>query len=967
MLKFYSILPLFIAFAASGCNSAASNNHNNHVIQNSVITHEINIQKSDLLKGSAILNNTNYYQTYTSNDGPMVTQMSAEFYSGDLCQSSTIAEQINLNFAPMYFVNPISAPSITFCKLYSNSQGTGCDQLFNDTVVSKKIKSIRINYGFNNGKSFAGTCLYNNNIGYETFADFSDPNNPKACSTANGEWQKCSLSQSYATTFIYAPTIQLLKTGQTSSLPFNAPLYSDGNLQSGILEDTSGVRFTTETKNGTTCIIDNLTGLEWPQDWSTLQKSHWSPTPTNLNICGYTDWRTPTQNEIMSLFDFSQADNITNFLGKIGFINIPFSKEFSSGNIWTAEEYLPNLNNGWLTNLAHSGNYYMDKNTSNYIIPVRNYNTKYVPPISTQPTSGGYGTPWPTKRFSPPQNYSGTDKCLTDSMTKLTWTSNLSTMISSIDFNQKYTLDAAISNAAILNNKQYCGYSDWRLPTIYELSLLTNYNTGPSISVGTWLNSQGFNFGNLYNNEFFWSHDGLPSKPNNHFLISMIDGYYVALNNLPPITGRNIFVHGPVTTFNTNNRFSKETVNGQTCLIDNTTGIEWPQDWNTFNQGKTISFDNALKDFTLEQQKSYCGHNDWHIPSVNELNSLINYLAPNPSDWLNANGFQNVTSGGAIATYWSSTPYSFNNLNYWAPNFITPQNNYFPKTSLHGFIMARSYDGNIGQGAPANTQSVGGAGIAWPTNRFITTADKTECVNDMLTGLMWIKDLNTIGDGTKPVNWQTAINNIDKANKGYGYCGYHDWRLPNITELRSLINYGDISPAGWLNNNKFILNIQPTFFWTSTTSGWDNNLAYFLSFNDGYFWVHDKNSSALVMPVRGGYSSKGNTKQPQSCPITKNSDGSYKLPGGDWQSFHLSPREQFYQGKTFPCHDTKYDGTTIETTCPTEEGHEMGRFIVGETTSSTKVSSCGTCSIVEGDYIRATDEVTYKIVCSEPQ
>ncbi len=111
------------------------------------------------------------------------------------------------------------------------------------------------------------------------------------------------------------------------------------------------------------------------------------------------------------------------------------------------------------------------------------------------------------------------------------------------------------------------------------------------------------------------------------------------------------------------------------------------------------------------------------------------------------------------------------------------------------------------------------AGVDWPIPRFTnedgTTPLVNDCVTDQLTGLMWTRDTNL-----KPnVNWQSALNFAN----GLILCGYSDWRLPNVNELESLINYGIANPVAYLRDpdgggtDSGFLNVQPGYYWTSTT------------------------------------------------------------------------------------------------------------------------------------------------------
>src|SRR5919108_448293 len=85
------------------------------------------------------------------------------------------------------------------------------------------------------------------------------------------------------------------------------------------------------------------------------------------------------------------------------------------------------------------------------------------------------------------------------------------------------------------------------------------------------------------------------------------------------------------------------------------------------------------------------------------------------------------------------------------------------------------------------------AGVKWPKPRF--TVNNNGTVTDNLTGLIWMKNANCNGLQT----WKDALaaaNNLKD-----GQCGLKDgskpgdWRMPNIKELQSLLDYGKALPT----------------------------------------------------------------------------------------------------------------------------------------------------------------------------
>ena len=100
-----------------------------------------------------------------------------------------------------------------------------------------------------------------------------------------------------------------------------------------------------------------------------------------------------------------------------------------------------------------------------------------------------------------------------------------------------------------------------------------------------------------------------------------------------------------------------------------------------------------------------------------------------------------------------------------------------------------------GTGQDGDTQ----AGVSWPSPRFRDKGNGT--VVDRLTGLVWLKDANCFGEQT----WQDALNATntleDDPASTTTDCGLSDgskagdWRLPNVKELQSLIDFGAFDPA----------------------------------------------------------------------------------------------------------------------------------------------------------------------------
>ena len=113
-----------------------------------------------------------------------------------------------------------------------------------------------------------------------------------------------------------------------------------------------------------------------------------------------------------------------------------------------------------------------------------------------------------------------------------------------------------------------------------------------------------------------------------------------------------------------------------------------------------------------------------------------------------------------------------------------------PKTGQTGCFILAPDDEFVCTGSGEDGEYQKGVSVS---PRFTDNGDGT--VTDDLTGLIWLKNANCYGDQ----NWFAALSNAN--NLSSGACGLTDgsvagaWRLPNVRELHSLIDFGALNPA----------------------------------------------------------------------------------------------------------------------------------------------------------------------------
>ena len=263
-------------------------------------------------------------------------------------------------------------------------------------------------------------------------------------------------------------------------------------------------------------------------------------------------------------------------------------------------------------------------------------------------------------------------------------------------------------------------------------------------------------------------------------------------------------------------RFESVTNAAGECIIDRLTGLMWLKNANYL--GEHVNFNDAV-DRIKNRTVDFCGYGGWHLPTIHELRSLVNN-ANNSVTWLESQGFKNTH----VDYYWSSTNRLVNNSinSAWVVNFNT---------------------GRVTDSSKNDGRDV------WPVRRIPESRFSIEgdCITDNETGLTWLRNANKFGN----LDWNTAESAAEKLVA----CGYDDWYLPTVKELKTLKSV-DGSTGDTLANkliSKGFLNVQHSSYWSSTLNDEINrkwpSLIYFK--NDAMFEdVQSLSTFSFVWPVR---------------------------------------------------------------------------------------------------------------------
>ena len=197
-------------------------------------------------------------------------------------------------------------------------------------------------------------------------------------------------------------------------------------------------------------------------------------------------------------------------------------------------------------------------------------------------------------------------------------------------------------------------------------------------------------------------------------------------------------------------------------------------------------------------------------------------------------------------------------------------------------------DCNQGRDATHDDDSDGHAGFSFTKldsngNALDASATDWSCVQDNVTGLIW--EVKTDDGGLRDADDRYNWYNTDPATNGgfegyadddgnicYGYnasdpatycnteafaarvnavglCGATDWRLPDIEELRSIVDYSRYGPS---IDTDYFPNTPSGVYWSASPFAYNSNLVWLLAFLYGYDGDYSRDAKFRVRLVRVG-------------------------------------------------------------------------------------------------------------------
>ncbi len=242
-----------------------------------------------------------------------------------------------------------------------------------------------------------------------------------------------------------------------------------------------------------------------------------------------------------------------------------------------------------------------------------------------------------------------------------------------------------------LNAESFGGYSDWRLPTFKELASVAKPGTCELAIDAEYFSSTQYTLSSCY-----WS---ATTDANYTYLAWCVSFNYGDVNNSHKSDSR------PVRGVRSGQTGSSDdlVINGDGTMTDPNAGLMWQQ------QGPD-------SEMIWKEALGYCeglslaGHNDWRLPSREELRSIVDHGTYDPA--IDTGYFPDTHS----SHYWSATTFAKFTKYAWSVSFNRGYDDYYTKSSSRYVRAVRSvsFAPLVISVDPAAGGTVTGTGISCP-------------------------------------------------------------------------------------------------------------------------------------------------------------------------------------------------------------------------------------------------------------
>lgn len=311
--------------------------------------------------------------------------------------------------------------------------------------------------------------------------------------------------------------------------------------------------------------------------------------------------------------------------------------------------------------------------------------------------------------------------------------------------------------------------------------------------------------------------------------------------------------------------------NGNGTVTDLVTGLMWQKD-----PGEKKAFRQAIAG------ASKCrvgGYEDWRLPTIKELYSLILFSGTDPHPRSRDSRRQRpfIDAGTFIFRYGDPgkgeriIDSQYATCTRYVSTTMRGDETMFGVNFADGRIKGYGLRARPGRGEKTFYVMYVRGNTSYGKNDFLDNGDGT--ITDNATGLTWMQvdsgHLKAGEGGDGRLNWPQALEWAENLT----YAGHSDWRLPSVKELQSIVDYTrspDTTKSAAISP---VFKVTPItseggepdypFYWTSTTHAgvYSGASAAYVAFGRSLGWMRNRRSGRYdLLDVHGAGSQRSDPK-----------------------------------------------------------------------------------------------------------